>query len=458
MREKSTPAGPATESGLTGPGPVANDFDGIVGSAVDPVCGVVRALDLVQVAAGEPERPYVARAELANAGFRTDDDAFVPCSGKGWTRRQARDGALGEALERYAAMTWRPQRTISATYDGLGRPALHPRDLVLFADHQYDVVPYQPWLPETELEWVPAQSLVTGNDLWIPLLAAHLGYEPPAGAALFPATSNGFAAGPDPAGATLRALLEVIERDAFLIAWSHRLPGRCVAAADVPDYRTRALAAAYARRGTELVVHLLPTDTSAAVALAIAWSDRAPAAVTGLAASLDPVAATRSAVFEAAQARPSLCARVRLPEAQALMAELVAAPSEVATMTDHDLLYCDPSAAAAGMRFFREAPHEPWPDAVRPPVAEGNDGLSALVRSLAGVAGDVLAVDVTPPDVAGLGVRVVRGVVPGFVPLWFGANGARLGGTRLLEMPGRIGLRSGPARLEALNLDPHPVA
>src|SRR6266540_4325797 len=360
MREKSTPAGPATESGLTGPGPVANDFDGIVGSAVDPVCGVVRALDLVQVAAGEPERPYVARAELANAGFRTDDDAFVPCSGKGWTRRQARDGALGEALERYAAMTWRPQRTISATYDGLGRPALHPRDLVLFADHQYDVVPYQPWLPETELEWVPAQSLVTGNDLWIPLLAAHLGYEPPAGAALFPATSNGFAAGPDPAGATLRALLEVIERDAFLIA----------------------------------------------------WSDRPPAAVTGLAASLDPVAATRSAVFEAAQARPSLCARVRLPEAQALMAELVAAPSEVATMTDHDLLYCDPSAAAAGMRFFREAPHEPWPDAVRPPVAEGNDGLSALVRSLAGVAGDVLAVDVTPLDVAGLGVRVVRGVVP----------------------------------------------
>src|SRR6266545_4533293 len=279
MREKSTLAGPATESGLTGPGPVANDFDGIVGSA------------------------------------------FVPCSGKGWTRRQARDGALGEALERYAAMTWRPQRTISATYDGLGRPALHPRDLVLFADHQYDVVPYQPWLPETELEWVPAQSLVTGNDLWIPLLAAHLGYEPPAGAALFPATSNGFAAGPDPAGATLRALLEVVERDAFLIAWSHRLPGRCVAAADVPDYRTRALAAAYARRGTELVVHLLPTDTSAAVALAIAWSDRAPAAVTGLAASLDPVAATRSAVFEAAQARPSLCARVRLPEAQALMAE-----------------------------------------------------------------------------------------------------------------------------------------
>jgi ribosomal protein S12 methylthiotransferase accessory factor len=84
--------------------------------------------------------------------------------------------------------------------------------------------------------------------------------------------------------------------------------------------------------------------------------------------------------------------------------------------------------------------------------------LAVLTRSLAEVAPDVLAVDVTPPDVAGLGVSVVRGLVPGFVPLWFGANGARLGGTRLLEMPSRIGLRSRPALLDELNLDPHPLA
>ncbi|HEY3002216.1 MAG TPA: YcaO-like family protein [Kribbellaceae bacterium] len=406
----------------------------------------------------EPEKPYVVRAELANARFRGDGDAFVQCFGKGWTRRQARDGALGEALERYAAMTWRPERTISARYDGLGRPALHPRDLVLFADHQYDSLPYQPWRPETELEWVPARSLVTGDEVWIPLLAAHLGYEPSAVAALFPATSNGFAAGPDLTRATLRALLEVIERDAFLIAWSHRLPGRCVAGADIPDDQTRALAAAYARRGTELAVYLLPSDTSTFVVLAVAWSERAPAAVIGVAAALDPVAAARSAVLEVGQARPALCGRVRLPGVRARMAELAAAPAEVATLTDHDLLYADPSAAAAGMRFLREAPREPWPHPTTPMVAEGNDDLGALTRSLAAVAGDVLLVDVTPPDVAGLGVRVVRGVVPGFVPIWFGAHQARLGGTRLLEMPGRIGLRPGPARLEDLNLDPHPLA
>ena len=439
-------------------GPATTDFDGIARRAVDPLCGVVRRLDLVPKDVEEPERPYVVRAELANARFHMGDDVFVSCAGKGWTRQQARDGALGEALERYAAMTWQPERRISATYDGLDRPGLHPRDLVLFADHQYNTVPFQPWRPETELEWVPAQSLVTGGEVWIPLLATHLDYQPPAAAALFPATSNGFAAGPDRAGATLRALFEVVERDAFAIAWSHRLPGRCVVAADVPDEQTRAIAASYARRGIEFVVHLLPSDTLAAVVLAVAWSDRAPAAVIGLGAALDPVAAARSAVLEVAQVRPALRARLRQPDVRARVAELVAAPAKVATLDDHDLLYADPEAAIAGMRFLREAPREPWPDLATPLVAEGNDDLAVLTQSLAEVAPDVLAVDVTPPDVVSLGVRVVRGVVPGFVPIWFGADKARLGGPRLLEMPGRIGLRPGPARLEELNLDPHPLA
>ncbi|MFG1815207.1 TOMM precursor leader peptide-binding protein [Kribbella sp. NPDC049174] len=442
----------------------ATDLNGADQRAVDRLCGVVRVVEVIPKDVDEPERPFVVRAELANAHFRTGRDAFVSCSGKGWTREEARDSALGEALERYAAMTWRPERRISSTYDGLDRPGVHPRDLVLFADHQYDAVPFQPWRPETELEWVPAQSLVTGQEVWIPLLATHLGYRPPATAALFPATSNGFAAGLDLAGATLRALLEVIERDAFAIAWSHRLPGRCVAAADVPDEQVRAIAATHARRGVELVVHLLPTDTAAAVVLAVAWSERAPAAVIGVAAALEPVAAARAAVLEVAQVRPLLRSRLRLPAVRTRMAELAAAPARVATLDDHDLVYADPGAAATGMRFLRESPRTPWPavgtrPAGRDPMdAQSNDNLQSLVRSLAAVAPDVLAVDVTPPDVADLGVRVVRGLVPGFVPIWFGADQARLGGSRLLEMPARIGLRPRPTRVDELNLTPHPLA
>ncbi|TCN40374.1 bacteriocin biosynthesis cyclodehydratase domain-containing protein [Kribbella orskensis] len=435
----------------------ATDFDGIARYTVDPGCGVIRAIDLIPAHVQEPEPPYVVRAELANARFSTDENCFVVCEGKGWTEREAREGALGEALERYAAMTWQPRQRVSSAYGGLDGPGLHPQDLVLFADWQYDIVPFRRWQPQSQLEWVSAQSLVTGETVWIPLLATHLNYYPPPAAALFQPSSNGFAAGSDWSDATARALLEVVERDAFMIAWSHRLPGRRVAAAQVPDERIRVLAASYADRGVELMVHLLPTDTVATVVLAIAWSDRPPAATIGLGASLDPLAAARSAVLEVGQVRSALRTRLASSEVRARLEELSAAPIEVLSLGDHDLMYAAPAVAAAGMRFLREAPLEPWPDLTPQPAAAGNE-LDVLTRSLAEVAPDVLAVDVTPPDVAALGVSVVRGLVPGFVPIWFGANGARLGGTRLLEMPSRIGLRSRPALVDELNLDPHPLA
>jgi ribosomal protein S12 methylthiotransferase accessory factor len=289
------------------------------------------------------------------------------------------------------------------------------------------------------------------------LLATHLDYRPAPEVALFQPTSSGFAAGADRSDATLRALLEVIERDAFMVAWSHRLAGRRVPATQVPDEQIRGMAASYGQWGVELVVHLLPTDTAATVALAIAWSERLPAATIGLGAALDPLAAARSAVLEVGQARSALRTRLRHPDERARLDELTATPTAALSVDDHGLLYAVPEVATTRLRFLREVPLEPWPDLTPEPDAAGNE-LEVLTRSLAAVAPDVLAVDVTPKDVAALGVSVVRGLVPGFVPIWFGAKGARLGGTRLLEMPCRIGLRSRPALLDELNLDPHPLA
>lgn len=434
------------------------DIDLIVRLTVDPLCGLIRGLGLPSEDLSGPGLPRIAHAELANARFGTaEDDSFVWGVGKAWTRRGSRDGAVGEALERYAGITWQPERRTSSTFAALDGRALHPNDLVLFDDAQYDGLPYQRWQPDSELEWVPARSLLTDEEVWIPLLAAHLDYSPPLRGALFRSSSNGFAAGSTFADAAVRALLEVIERDAFMIAWSHRLPGRRVAAAEVPDDRVRGLASACQERGVDLVVHLLPTDTMATVVLAIAWSDREPAVALGLGAAMDPIAAVRSAVLEVWQVRSGLLESLALPEVRARLDELVTAPDQVSTLDDHALLYAAPEVAATGLRFLRQADPEPWPDLAGPVVAKGNE-LGMLVRSLAEVAPDVLAIDVTPADVAALGMRVVRGLVPGFVPIWFGADEPRLGGSRLLEMPSRIGVRTRPARLDELNLEPHPLA
>ena len=105
------------------------------------------------------------------------------------------------------------------------------------------------------------------------------------------------------------------------------------------------------------------------------------------------------------------------------------------------------------MTHLRTSEPRAW---VTPP--RRGHGLEDLVASLAMVAGDVLVADVTPPDVAALGVRVVRGIVPGFQPIHFGADQARLGHPRLFTAPHRWGLRDRPAERADLNPDPHPLA
>lgn len=434
------------------------DFDGIAAATISPLCGLIRTLDRFPKDVQEPEQPIIVGAELANAQFLAEAAGFVNCSGKGATVTAARDGALGEALERYAALTWVPDRRVYATRGELDGPSLHPRELVLFADDQYAELPYAPYCDDTALEWVPARSLTSGGEVWVPLLAAHLGYQVPDSAGyLFPTTSNGFAAGATLTGAVLRGLLEVVERDAFLLSWSHRLAGTRYDATTVPDPETHDIAAAYARRGVRIDVHLLPVDTAATVVLAAGWCDEQPAVVIGLGADLDPVAAARRAVLEVAQVRPALRSRLRQSANAARLAELVADPTRVAGLEDHDLLYADTATAAAGLGYLLDVASCTW-DAVPVEGLDEATALRRLVSSLAEVAGDVLYVDTTPDDVARLGVQVARGIVPGFQPIHFGATEARLGGERLFRMPADLGLYPRPARRDELNLAPHPLA
>ena len=86
--------------------------------------------------------------------------------------------------------------------------------------------------------------------------------------------SNGFAAGPDLNRAIRSAVLETLEREAFLVTWLDRLPAREIdfAAADgvVAD-----ICRAYEQGGAEVKAFLLPTDMPVAAVMALVL-DRTP--------------------------------------------------------------------------------------------------------------------------------------------------------------------------------------
>jgi ribosomal protein S12 methylthiotransferase accessory factor len=269
---------------------------------------------------------------------------------------------------------------------------------------------------------------------------------------LCPVTSNGLAAGPSLRAAVLGAIYEVVERDAFLIAWMNRLAGRRLDAERHPGDDVRWLARSYGRRGVDLALYELPTDSPVTVVAAIAFQlggYGGPFATVGLGADLDPAAAARAAALEVGQVRPAFRARARGADA-ARIAALVADPANTATLEDHALLYADPSMASAFE--FLDGGSADWTE------PEEGDPLARLVEHFRGAGQELLYVNLTAPDMEPLGLFTARAVVPGFQPIWFGDGERRLGGRRLYELPWRLGLRAAPADRASLNPLPHPLA
>ncbi|HEY2959630.1 MAG TPA: TOMM precursor leader peptide-binding protein [Actinomycetota bacterium] len=425
---------------------------------LSPVCGVVTALGPLPRHPDEPAVPHVVGARLA-AHPRFDDPDRRLCSGKGTTAAEARAGALGEALERYASVSWPATAVSHARRDELRGGSLDPRELVLYLPEQYPGLPYAPYGEATRLGWVPARSLASGAPVHVPAVAVLMGYRPASPAEdICPPTSTGIASGETLAAAVLTALCEVLERDAFMVTWMNRLPARRVDPSSHPDPEVADLCGAYARRGVRVELYLLAADHSCRVFLALGVQELGdgPAVVAGLGADLDPARAARKALLEVGQVRPALRIDLRSPRTRSRVEALVADPSLATGPDDHALLYADRRSAGA-FDFLRRGPVAGCDWAAPGPAAPA-DRLGSLVAELRSLGGDVLYHDLTPPELARLGLWTARVVVPGFQPVHFGAGRARLGGGRLYELPHRLGITPAPTTPAALNRDPHPLA
>ena len=421
--------------------------------------GVVMHVEAFVKDASEPAVPYVFRADVSNRRFQPNqkDDPDV-CSGKGLTVEAAKISAIGEAVERYSGASFSQEDVTISRRSELGSRSIDPRDLVLFDPSQYESLPYAPY-DDNRLGWVAGRSISDGGEVLVPAIAAFMSYSVHASEEfLAPITSNGLAAGRTLPDAILSAAGEVLERDAFLLTWFHRLPTRRFSPLHHPDSNVVSIARAYARRGVELRLHqLLPENPLSTFAcLALESGSRGPSVVIGLGADLDPVRAARQAVLEVCQVRPALRKRMRRPETQKRLLELLADPREVRTIDDHDLLYASP-ASRSKLEFLLDVTESPF--SLESPQEESPVArLARLAAWLEEEASDLIYVNLTPSDMQSLGFYTVRAILPRFQPIDFGWAERRLGGTRLYDYPLKTGLRPVRATIADLNPDPHPLA
>jgi ribosomal protein S12 methylthiotransferase accessory factor len=124
----------------------------------------------------------------------------------------------------------------------------------------------------------------------------------------------------------------------------------------------------------------------------------------------------------------------------------------VQSFEDHIRYYADEGRAEAAAFLDLSTARTPA-SAVRalPP-----DRIAALCDRVAAAGASAYSVDVTSPDVRGLGLVVTKVVAPELCAL-DAAHGARfLGGRRLYETAAALGLRSGVLAAADVNPYPHP--
>jgi ribosomal protein S12 methylthiotransferase accessory factor len=374
--------------------------------------------------------------------------------------------ALVEALERYGGMRPIARRTaVTASFAELDGQALDPSTLGLAEPGQYDgsrhqLVDYRPDLP---VRWVWGFSFQRRRPVLVPERCAYYGlhwWEPEDPFFLFE-ISNGCAVGSCLEEAILHGLLEVVERDSFLLTWYARMP---VPRVDLRSARSRRLRLMVDRleHATGYTVHAFNVTLEHGIpsfwVMAVDEQNRPgkPKAAMSAGAHLDPEQALEGAVHELDTIVGLVAKEYRREAALRLLRD----PAQVREMADHSQLYALPEAFER-LRFLFNGSEVQSLDTAFPRRIELRcdlrDDLLGAVERILGVGLDVVVVRTTTPEHERCGLETVKVLVPGMVPVTFGHFARRIAGLdRILTVPHRLGYRSRPLVRSELNEDPHP--
>lgn len=401
---------------------------------VDPRTGIIREVAELRIDDDDP--PFVHYLSYAST---TQALGFLPNFGNnggvGATPHSAIAKALGEGVERYCAAMFCYDELTWAAYRDLGEPATSPDSFALYTSQQYGAAafPWQPFDADSWVGWVRGRSLISGQPVLVPAPFVYVPYHyqrTRSGTPISQPISTGLACGNSVQDATLSALCEVIERDAFTITWQARLQ-RPRITQDSLGGELAELVDRYRRVG--LTVHLvdISTDIACPTVLAVAegFAPSSPALAVAAAAHPDPTLAVRKSLEELAHTR-KFAAQVMdyLPPVQV---DVEGGHPAVDGQRAHLRFYC-PQESKSAARFAWSGGSQLGRTDLR---TAGDGGLDALVLEVAATGEDVIAVELTTPDVAELGLHVVRVVVPGFHPLQMGHANRCKGGRRLADLP-----------------------
>jgi ribosomal protein S12 methylthiotransferase accessory factor len=319
---------------------------------------------------------------------------------------QACEAAIAEALERYAAA--RAALPVRRRADLGGETVWHEDRFALYSPTQR-AQPDFPW-PMAEHEddgFSPVWRMHDNQLVWVPQELVGLGVRE--GQPRMPSTSSGLAAQKDAAGAApwralLRATQEILERDALAVSWLNGLGGREF---PLPAHHADVVAAL----GAEVVALDLTQVWNPHPVIAVMGRHQAQGQTRhafGIACRHTTDDALDKAWLEWAQS-------LRFADHLARHGSVPADPRALRRFDEHAAYYtCHPQGWAQLPLLHHRTTSEAPPrraDPTGPPPSDVVQ-LQILVERLLAEGVELAYRELTPPDVAQAGLRVVRVLSP----------------------------------------------
>ncbi|QMU78093.1 TOMM precursor leader peptide-binding protein [Streptacidiphilus sp. PB12-B1b] len=391
--------------------------------------------------------------------------------GRGTNYRHAEVVACLEAYERIGGLPHVAPIVFDASARELGDRAIDLSGLGHYTARQWasPLCRLRPFDQDTPMDWVWGHELESGRPLLVPADIGFYQYQygplahTPEGirrTRFFHESSSGSALGGSYEEAALHALLELAERDAFLLCWHRQQPLPRIAPSEITDRECLLLTRQIEEQGYE--VHLLVATRDIAVpvvwAMAVRPDGRMPTSFNSAGASADPVQAAKSALWELSQ-----LVGVGVDWDVEELRPLVDDPWLVDELLDHhkrstypELLPRVRSVLDGPVVSLAEA-FPGWPGVFTDAAGGDVTGALRFLADLFHQAGleRIVLVDQSTPEHTTHGMAAVKAVVPGILPMCFGQAQQRLAGlprlaAALTEAHGT------PPRDEDAPYEPHP--
>lgn len=419
--------------------------------------GIISSVEFDDLASGEPS-VYFARSHPANTFALNGMETLNLGAAASIDPKRAIMKAVGESIERYCPAHFKYEDFVLAAYDDLDCEAIHPEAFALYSEKQYAEpdFPFSRLTASTPLRWASAYSVSHDRPILVPASSVYIPYffdrshEPLTHIPI----STGLACGSNLAPAIYKGILEVIERDAFMIMWQNQLPCSRIDLSTVNDTFIQSILSELEILPVECQAYLIPSDIEVPVILVLlrGTAGHLPHTVMGISVDLDPKKALMLALEE-------ICLSWVGMKRYAL-AEKDYKPSkdyqDVNTLTLHGLVHAVDPDLGRSLEFLNPSGKQISFQGIKNNYDKNMvNNIQHLVDKLNAKDLNVVVKDLTTIDVDEAGFKVIRAVVPGMQPLDVNFARRYLGGKRLYEVPCQMGLKSQPLAEEDLNPYPH---